>query len=80
MLIESRALIEPQRGFIFSASEQHDLVAILAPGFAESMREDCLAPSLATVRGMSDNILYHAIRAASAREVRNDSERAARNE
>ena len=80
MLIEARLLIEPQRGFVFSAGEEHDLVAALAPSVTESAREDCFAPTLATVRSMSNDVLDYAVRAASPREVWDDRERATRNE
>ena len=80
MPIESRLLIEPQRGFVFSAGEQHDLVAILAPSVTERVRENCSAPALTAVHRMSDDILDYAVWAAGAREVWNDCYRTTRNE
>ena len=80
MTIEARLLIEPQCAFVFSAGEQHDLVAALLPGFGKSMRKDSFAPTLPTMRCMSDDILDDPVRSASAREIRNDGQRATRNE
>ena len=76
MTIEARLLIEPQRVFFLSTGEQHDLVAALSPGFGKSMRKNSFAPALTTMRCMSDDILNDAVRAAGAREIRNDGERA----
>jgi hypothetical protein len=73
MLIEPRLLIESQCSFVFSAGEQHDLVAILAPSVPERVREHCFTPTLTAVHCVSDDILYYAVRTAGAREVWNDS-------
>ena len=78
--IEPHLLIESQRSFVFSAGEQHDLVAILAPSVTERVRENCSAPALTAVHRMSDDILDYAVWAAGAREVWNDCYRTTRNE
>ena len=57
MRIEPRVLIESQGSFVFSAGEQHDVVAILAPSVIERVREDCFAPTLTAVHRMSHHIL-----------------------
>src|SRR5688572_9149767 len=80
MPVEPRLLIEPKCCFVFSAGEQHDLVATLAPGVTEGVRENCLAPTLTTICRMSNDILDYAVRTAGAREVWNDCKRATRNE
>jgi len=80
MAVEPRLLVEPQCPLVFSTGEQHDLVAVLAPRFAKSMRKNSLAPALATMLRMRHDILDDAVRSAGAREVRNDGERATRDE
>ena len=80
MPIESCLLIEPQGAFIFSTRKQHDFVTVLVPCLAKRIRKNGLPPTLAPMRRVGYDVFDYAVWAAATREVRNDGERATRDE